>query len=190
MNTFNNNYQFPLNPKTSFIIGILNCCSIFLAFKLLGDFKYAVGFVGNLPINFIEYLLLVISLLTFVLTLLIYFFRIRRISKKENIKKKNIISVNNLTSFILLQLIGIIGGLLLYRNGNVNLIIPFFLFLYGFSYLKIIPPVFNRANFIGFFTILISLISLFTSNYNLYLLLIGVGLSHVIYALLYFKKSF
>ena len=189
MNTLTKKYQLPLNAKTSFIIGILNCCSIFLAFKLLGDFKYAVGFIGNLPINFIEYLLLGVSLLTFALTLIIYFFRIRRISKKENIKKRNIISFKNLTSFIFLQLIGIIGGLILYENGNINLIVPFFLFLYGLSYLKFKPPFFNRNNFIGIFTILISFISIFTSNYNFYILLIGIGLSHVIFALPYFKNN-
>jgi hypothetical protein len=184
-----NIHNLSLQGVSGIIFGIFSLFFIYFIKFLLSNFSSATLGIGYLPISFFEILLVITTLLYIFISFLI----ITQINKKRR-KKQHLEGwsfkakkIRNLYLFFLL-----IGGIIVYflvYFGNLKLIIPSSLFIYGISCFLANKYTLGPSAFLGFLVFISAFLALIFPNLMFYIWGLAFGVFHIIYGILDTSKN-
>lgn len=111
-----------------------------------------------------------------------------RNSKRKGLKVWDATSRRLLINLMIPLVTGGMFALALIWHGIIGLVAPVTLIFYGLALINASKYTFNDIRFLGFFEVLLGLVSCFFIGYGLYFWAVGFGVLHILYgALMYFK---
>lgn len=179
---YSKNHNLSLKGISGVLFGVISILFIYSIYNFLDQFSAGVG-IGLIPISFFEIILIIIS----IIYIFISFFTIVSINKRR--RKKMQLSGWEMNSkkivyiFLCFLALGGIGTYLLLTNGQLKLIIPLSLFLYGFTYLIIKKYTNVKSTLFGVLFISAGITAYFLPNYMYLLWGISFGVYHIIYGI-------
>lgn len=185
MNTKNHNLS--LGGVTGIIIGFLGIIFIYSINLILNQYLSDSEGVSLLPISFFQLLLVAICvfyiLFSYILIVILNKKRKKRKEKKWNLKEKQIRRI------YLIHLI--FGGIILYYFlvlGELKLIIPASLILYGIASILANKFTQGSSRILGFLFLLNGFLALIFPRYSFILWGVAFGIYHICYGIVYNKK--
>ena len=130
--------------------------------------------------------------ITLVITLIValffgIYFTIQK-SKRNHQKVWNSLSKRLLISLFIPLAAGGIFCIALFSQGHFGLVAPVMLIFYGLALMNASKYTFNDVEYLGYFELILGLISLFLVGYGLIFWAIGFGVLHIIYGIMMQKK--
>lgn len=183
-----NIHNLSLKGISGLILGIISILFIWLIDYFLKDYSSGVG-IGMLPISYFEIIIVAIT----TLYILISFSSIIIINKKRRKKVKlygwALNSKRILIIYTFFLLIGAITTYFALNSGNIKLIIPVSLFLFGISSIVVRSYTNGPSTILGVLFLLTSILSFFLPPFQFLLWGISYGGFIIIYAFVSFKKT-
>lgn len=182
-------HNLSVQGKTDVILGFTALIFIYFIDNLIVQFTISEGKLSILPISYLEILLVVLSLFF----ILISYFLIVLINKKRRMKINKYgwdLLAKKIRIIFLIHLL--IGGILAYflmSIGKIKYVIPTTIILYGLA--CIISNKYTRGNtmYLGLFFLINGIGSIIFTNIQIQFWAISFGIYHIIYGIIYLKKS-
>ncbi|AMC10689.1 hypothetical protein Lupro_05270 [Lutibacter profundi] len=180
-------HNLSLGGVTGIIVGFLGIIFIYFIHFILNQYLSASEGVALLPISFFQLLLVAICFI-YILFSYILIVLINKKRKKHEVKKWNS-NAKQIRRIYLIHLI--FGGIILYYIlvvGDLKLIIPTSLILYGIA--SVLANKFTRGatRVLGFLFLLNGVLAFIYPNYSFILWGISFGIYHICYGIIYNNK--
>ena len=156
--------------------GLYAVLALFLAKELRYSYNYAAEGVNLLPIDFFEYVLFALV----VLTLLITFITISVLVKRSN----HSISYKKRFHLLIPSFMGLIIIFLLFKGNYGNLVVPISIIIYGLILLNLNRFVTSRLLILGVLILLLGIAAFFIGNWHWQLLVVVFGILPILFGTL------
>jgi len=169
-----------VKSKILILIGIISLVGLFIGHKFMVSYNLDGEGVNLLPVNFFEFLLLVLSLLIVLIILIGSFLISKRQKVKISGKKKILIITSVVIVFTII--------FYLLNTNNSELIAPISIICFGV--LLFISNTVNKPSLtkLGVIELLLGLSAFVFSNNNLLIMAIGFGVLPIIFGVYHLKK--
>jgi hypothetical protein len=180
-------HNLSLRGITGIFLGVFSLIFIFGIHLLLSQYASGSSGVSLLPISFFEILIFGISFLY----ILIAYFTIILINKRRRKKiylRKWDFKAKKIRRFYLVLLL--IGGIILYfimAKGQIKLVIPASMILYGMAGVLSNKQTFGATAILGFVFIILGIFAIVFPFMAFYLWGFAFGVCHIVYGLIYFN---
>lgn len=183
-----NFHNLSLKGISGIISGIISILFIWFIDYLLKDFSSGIG-VGMLPISYFEIIIIVVSIAYILLCFSVVVLINKKRRKKAQLYGWELNSKRILIIYTFFLLIGAITTYFALNSGNIKLIIPVSLFLFGISSIVVRSYTNGPSTILGVLFLLTSILSFFLPPFQFLLWGISFGGFLVIYAFVSVKKA-
>ncbi len=156
--------------------GLYALLALFLAKELLYSYNYAAEGINVLPIDFFEYVLFTLVVLTFLMTLITISVLVKRSNHSISYKKR--------FQLLIPSFMGLIIIFLLFKGNYSNLVVPISIIIYGLILLNLNRFVTSRLLILGLIILLLGITAFFTSQWHWVLLTLVFGILPILFGIL------
>ena len=133
--------------------------------------------------------LLPLAIAVLILSVLVGVFTSHRKAKRDNNALFNSASKKLIFKFGSILIIGGLFGLLLIYRGMFDLVGASTLLFYGLAILSVHHLTYSSVKYLGYYFVLLGLISMANPGWGIYLWPLGFGIGHIVYGILFLTKE-
>lgn len=179
-----------LSGLSGVFAGIIALVAFVIALLILKDHDIDYFNAGNVLVysEKMVFQLFILCILTLLAALCSAYYFTYRKSKRDQIKMWSSTTYRLLVSLFIPLAAGGVFCLALYSQSHIALIAPAMLIFYGLALISASKYTVTDINYLGYFELLLGLVSLFFIGYGLVFWAVGFGVLHIIYGMVMYRK--
>ena len=172
-----------LRGFSGILTGIYAIVGALIINTLLENYQNASHGVAVLPISFLEYLLVAVMLVVFILSITTTFIIAYRRAKKSKQKLWHPHAKKRSLYFTVVLLVGLVFCVVLYHYQLIKILLPSTLIFYGLACISVQKYTANSFKYLGFAFVTTGLLAAFLNTYGLPFWAFGFGALHIFYGI-------
>ncbi len=156
--------------------------------KLIGYSGLIEGEAGKEDLNRKIELLLIVGAVLFLLSFMSFYFSGLKKSKNEKVEFWNSSMKRALRALFIPVIAGGVFSMMLINQGYVGMIAPSTLIFYGLGLINASKYTYGDIEVLGYFELILGLIASFFMGYGLLFWVVGFGICHIVFGLIFYIK--